>query len=576
MAVLPQSTVQQLNERLFQAADANSAVRVVVDYLAATCDFCMIMPTGNSSAGYEAVVAGEVTGAGGLVEWLEEFAVLHGSTQIHRLEPGQNPTGKPAILVPIGYDSALTGRLFIVTNGEHMDAILTATSLLAAHLHRFQKHANAEELATLRQRSQRLASVNRITSVITAALAQDDVLSLAVELLTDLLEVDHCGVFIFEDNEAVLTMEYPEVGKGAPLRILIEKSATLEMLIHYQTAVIVPDLTVAEDRFDSALHARSSVSTALIAPLTAPHGVIGAISMERRDKSRNFINDERDTLLTIAGQIALARNNADLYQQAVSANRLKSEFLANISHELRTPLNAIIGYSDMLLQGIYGHLNEQQTDRLSRVYNSGVHFLAMIDNLLGLARIEAGRIQMTIEPIPLVELMTGILQDFMERANEKGLSLTLHPTANSQTVYALGDKEALSQIYHNLLDNALKFTREGGIAIQVDRLQVENGRFSADHFVPPFALEDGAWAVVSIRDTGIGIRPEHQAIIFEEFRQGDGSTVREYGGSGLGLALARRMLDLMHGYIWLESIEASGSTFTTLLPLVRPPDAGNT
>ncbi|MCA9908082.1 MAG: HAMP domain-containing histidine kinase [Anaerolineae bacterium] len=573
MAILPQSAVQQLNERLFQAADANSAVQVIVDYLAAVYGFCMIVPTAHSSAGYEAIAAGDDVAADGLIEWIAEFTVEHGPNQSHKLDPDQNPTGKPAVLIPIGYNSVPSGRLFVVTGGDELDTALTTAALLAAHLNRFEKHVDTEELEILRQRSQRLASVNRITSVITAALAQDDVLSLAVELLTDLLEVDHCGVFIFEDDQAVLTMEYPEVDKGATLRIPLENSATLAMLVHYQTAVIVPDLTVAEDRFDTALHARSSVHTALIAPLTAPHGVIGAISIERRDKNHSFINDERDTLLTIAGQIALARNNADLYQQAVSANRLKSEFLANISHELRTPLNAIIGYSDMLLQGIYGNLNDQQIDRLSRVYNSGIQFLAMIDNLLGLARIEAGRIKMTIAPIPLVEMLTSILQEFTERANEKGLSLALHHAAGSETIYALGDKEALSQIYHNLLDNALKFTREGGIAIQIDQLEVQNGQFSATDLVSPFALEDGAWAVVSIRDTGIGIRPEHQAIVFEEFRQGDGSTVREYGGSGLGLALARRMLDLMGGYIWLESVEASGSTFTTLLPLVQPPFA---
>ncbi|MBE0691436.1 MAG: HAMP domain-containing histidine kinase, partial [Anaerolineae bacterium] len=308
-----------------------------------------------------------------------------------------------------------------------------------------------------------------------------------------------------------------------------------------------------------------------------PHGVIGAISVERRDGTRGFTADERDTLLTIAGQIALARTNADLYQQAVSANRLKSEFLANISHELRTPLNAIIGYSDMLLQSIYGELNPQQTDRLSRVFNSGKQLLGMIDNLLGLARIDAGRVTMTLEPVSLVSLLSGITQEFAERAQEKNLSLTLDSKADNGDIYALGDREALSQIYHNMLDNALKFTSEGGITVQIDRLWVENGRLNtgAGHSAPPIKLEDGEWAVVSVQDTGIGIKPEHQSLVFEEFRQGDGSTVRQYGGSGLGLALARRMLDLMNGHIWLESTGSRGSTFTTLLPLGHPDTSSN-
>jgi len=574
MSVLPANEIQQLNTQLFQSADISSAAEAVVDFLVRQGAACLLALVAGESGQLDVVATSGLAADADWLEWLAQFDAAHSEPNTYALDAGATPSGKPAYMLPIARDSARLGWVLVVAAQERVEIAAQAVSLLAAHLRALQAE---QEMAVLKQRARRVTSVNRITAVISSALAQDDVLSLAVELLSDLLEVDHCGVFILADDRATLTMEYPSDGEHEELHIPLSSSDTLEALIHYQTAVIVPDLTAGKERdpFATAIHKRSDVYTALIAPLTAPNGVIGAISVERRDPNRNFTADERDTLLTIAGQIALARTNADLYQQAISANRLKSEFLANISHELRTPLNAIIGYSDMLLQNIYGELTSQQTDRISRVYNSGKQLLNMIDNLLGLARIDAGRITMTLAPISLMNLMSDITEAFTERAQEKNLTLTCN--VDSGDVYALGDQEALSQIYHNLLDNALKFTSEGGITVQINRLWVENGELldRDGRSTPPIELEDGEWAVISVQDTGIGIKPEHQALVFEEFRQGDGSTVRQYGGSGLGLALARRMLDLMHGHIWLESTGTQGSTFTTLLPLGHPDAPSN-
>ncbi|MCC6614366.1 MAG: HAMP domain-containing histidine kinase [Anaerolineae bacterium] len=575
MSVLPTNEMQQLNTQLFQATDVGSAAQAVADALAQQSETCLIALASSDTNTFDLPAASGMAADATWAAWIGQFDAAHGESKTVALEANENPSGRPAFMIPIADNDARAGWFFVVTTEDKLNVAIQAVALLAAHLRALQAE---QEMAVLKQRARRVTSVNRITAVISSALAQDDVLSLAVELLSDLLEVDHCGVFIFEDNKAALTMEYPADSEREDLHIPLGSSATLEALVHYQTAVIVPDLAAvqASDPFAAALRQRIDVQTALIAPLTAPLGVIGAISVERRDGNRGFTADERDTLLTIAGQIALARTNADLYQQAISANRLKSEFLANISHELRTPLNAIIGYSDMLLQNIYGDLTPQQTDRISRVHNSGNQLLNMIDNLLGLARIDAGRITMTLEPISLMSLLSAVTESFNERAQEKNLSLTLNCHAEGGDVYALGDKEALSQIYNNLLDNALKFTSEGGITVQIDRLWVEHGKLQdAQHSTPPIELEDGEWAVVSIQDTGIGIKPEHQVLVFEEFRQGDGSTVRQYGGSGLGLALARRMLDLMHGHIWLESTGEQGSTFTTLLRLGHPDAPAN-
>jgi signal transduction histidine kinase len=432
------------------------------------------------------------------------------------------------------------------------------------------------DLAMLSQRSRRLASVNRITGVISSALTREDVLGLSVEYLTELLDADHCSVFLFESDTAVLQAEFPQTHAPADRRSFrISESGALSALVRYQTAVHISDLQAnTVDAATQAAFAKEGLRTVLIAPLTSQVGVIGSISVERRDVERAFSEEARDTLLTIAGPIALALNNADLYQQAVSANRLKSEFLANISHELRTPLNAIIGYSDMLLQGIYGELSAQQVDRVTRVHNSGKQLLGMIDNVLGLARLEAGRIQLDIVPTGMMDTLRTVVGNMQPLADEKGLTLHLVGAAELEPPFVLSDSRALTQILVNLIDNALKFTHEGGITICPRRLSIYQQR--PIYGIPPpenAQIPDGDWATIEIADTGIGIQAEHQAIIFDEFRQADGSTIRQYGGSGLGLALTSRLLSLMGGCIWLTSEAGKGSVFTVALPL--DPDPAN-
>jgi signal transduction histidine kinase/CheY-like chemotaxis protein len=423
-------------------------------------------------------------------------------------------------------------------------------------------------VALVSQRSRRLASVNRITAVISSALAQDMILALAVEMLPELMDSAHCTVFMFEDQDAVIYAEAPTT-ESIGTRTRRDTSMVFDALVRYPTAVIVPDVESEDvDENTRAIYAPANARTVLMAPLATQRGVIGGISVERSDHTHVFTEEERDTFLTIAGQIALALNNAELYHDAVSANRLKSEFLANISHELRTPLNAIIGYSDMLLQGIYGDLTAQQLDRLGRVNNSGKHLLGMIDNVLALARIEAGRVNFSLEPTALHDLLRQSCDDVGARAQEKHLTITLQP--DDEQLQIMADRAALGQIIGNLLDNAIKFTHEGGIEIRFSRLSLHHNvaLFGA---APPadMTIPDGEWVAINIADTGIGIKPEHQQIIFDEFRQADGSTMREYGGAGLGLALARRLLTLMNGFIWLKSETGVGSTFTILLPIAE-------
>jgi len=226
------------------------------------------------------------------------------------------------------------------------------------------------------------------------------------------------------------------------------------------------------------------------------------------------------------------------------ANRLKSEFLANMSHELRTPLNAIIGYSQLMLDGIDGPLNEQQIADLKRVTTAGSTLLGLINGLLDIAKIEAGRMEIGQERVDIPAAVTKVADLVRPTAEAKNVALwTVLPPGLPA---ALADPPRFDQILTNLVANAVKFTERGSVTIA--------------------ARAFGGEVVVSVTDTGIGIAREAQGYVFEEFRQEDASTTRQYGGTGLGLAIAKKLVELQGGRIWLESTAGIGSTFSFALP----------
>ncbi|HEY8805983.1 MAG TPA: ATP-binding protein [Candidatus Limnocylindria bacterium] len=248
----------------------------------------------------------------------------------------------------------------------------------------------------------------------------------------------------------------------------------------------------------------------------------------------------------------LERANADLENTNVElsrANRLKSEFLANMSHELRTPLNAIIGYSQLMLDGIDGSLTEQQVTDLRRVTTAGSTLLGLINGLLDIAKIEAGRMEIERKSV-FVELAAAKVVDLIRpTAEAKGIAISLDMPRDLPAASA--DPQRFDQILTNLVANAVKFTERGLITI-------------------------GAHAgvgeiVVSVTDTGIGIAPEAQGYIFDEFRQEDASTTRQFGGTGLGLAIAKKLVELQGGRIWLESTPGRGSTFSFTIAVAAGP-----
>jgi signal transduction histidine kinase len=253
-----------------------------------------------------------------------------------------------------------------------------------------------------------------------------------------------------------------------------------------------------------------------------------------------------------------ARNEV-LEQQLQAAGQYRSDFLDNLGHKLRTPLNSIAGYTELLQSGIYGDLNDKQVDRLGKIQRNGETLLDLINNMLDLNKINAGRLELNQTTFEVNMLVDQVLSRTEPRREECGLKLEATVPPDLPPIH--GDQFRLCQVLTQLVDNALKFTLEGQIAIQSQAIHV-NGGVSPD-FPLPFKgwLGDGEWVIIEVIDTGIGIAPEDQAKIFDEFYQVADPRFEEVIGTGLGLTIAKRLVELHEGVLWLRSIPDQGSTF---------------
>jgi GAF domain-containing protein/anti-sigma regulatory factor (Ser/Thr protein kinase) len=299
------------------------------------------------------------------------------------------------------------------------------------------------------------------------------------------------------------------------------------------------------------LLARFGFRASLAVPLLREDRIVGALVV-RRKSIGEFRPEVIDLLKTFATQSVLAIQNARLFReiedksrQIEAANRHKSEFLANMSHELRTPLNAIIGFSEVLGERMFGELNEKQAEYTEDILSSGRHLLSLINEILDLSKVEAGRMELELATFDLPLAIDNARTFVRERATKHGINLDV--TVDERLGDFVGDERKIKQILLNLLSNAVKFTPEGG-RIGINARQT-----------------DGA-VEISVSDTGIGIAPEDQAKIFEEFRQVGGDYAHKKEGTGLGLTLAKKFVELHGGIIWVESEVGKGSTFTFTLP----------
>jgi len=405
-----------------------------------------------------------------------------------------------------------------------------------------------------------LTALGDVGRAVSSTLDLDTVLTTIVSRAVQLAEMDAGGIYEYDEAAEVFrlraTQNLPEefLAIARPMAIRKGEGATGRLAVTREP-VQVPDIT-APDVYQSRLRdvlLRLGHRAVLSVPLLAEDHIVGSLNVARA-RPGDFPSDLIDLLKTFATQSALAIQNARLFReieiksrQLEVASQHKSEFLANMSHELRTPLNAIIGFSEVLTDRMFGELNEKQEEYIKDIYASGTHLLSLINDILDLSKIEAGRMELELTDFHLPTALDNALTLVRERAGRRNINLQMSVDERLGEVRA--DERKIRQVVLNLLSNAIKFTSEGG--------RIEVGAVPRDEFVE-----------VSVSDTGVGIAPQDQEAVFEEFRQ-VGTAEKKAEGTGLGLTLCRKFIELHGGRIWVKSQVGMGSTFTFTIPVRR-------
>ena len=405
-----------------------------------------------------------------------------------------------------------------------------------------------------------LKALGEVGQAVSSSLDLETVLETIVARAVDLSGTD-CGV-IYEYDDAAQEfnlrashrMEDEAVEALRATRIRAGEGAAGQAAIT-RAPVQIPDTFDQRERSTSRIRPllnRLGYRSLLTVPLLREQQILGGLTVWRR-QAGEFDPEVVNLLQTFATQSALAIHNARLFREIQAkgreleaANRHKSEFLANVSHELRTPLNAVIGFSEVLLEKLFGELNDKQNEYVDDILSSGRHLLSLINDILDLSKIEAGHMELELTRFDLPSALDNALVLIRERASRHGVKL--ERVVDEQLGDFLGDERKIKQVLVNLLSNAVKFTPEGG------KIQVRP------------ALDNGA-VKISVSDTGIGIAPQDQDIIFEEFRQVGSDYAQKREGTGLGLTLTRKFVEMHGGKIWVESEPGKGSTFTFTLPI---------
>jgi signal transduction histidine kinase len=402
----------------------------------------------------------------------------------------------------------------------------------------------------------RLTALGDVGRAVSSSLDLEQVLTTIVSRAVQISGMDAGAIYEYDEPAEVFHLRATEglpdeFLESAP--VLRKGEGVTGQLAVMLAPVQIPDISVAGAYQSRARDVLLSLGlrAAFAVPLLHEGRVVGGLAVNRRVPGE-FPQDIVDLLQTFATQSALAIQNARLFReieeksrQLELASKHKSQFLANMSHELRTPMNAVLGYTDLILDNIFGDVPEAIRDTLERVKANGQHLLGLINDVLDLSKIEAGQLTLSLTDYSMGEIVQAVVSAVESLAAEKKLALKAMVPADLPP--GRGDERRLTQVLLNLAGNAIKFTDEGGVSIEA-------------------RISDGAF-VVSVSDTGPGISEADRQTIFEEFQQADSSSTRKKGGTGLGLSISRRIVELHGGRLWMESAVGVGSTFHFTVPL---------
>jgi signal transduction histidine kinase len=406
-----------------------------------------------------------------------------------------------------------------------------------------------------------LTALGEVSRAVSSTLDLDTVLATIVSRAVELSGSDQGIVYEFDEGSQVfharaahrITPEHLETVRAAPIRLGEGAIGRAGVIREPVQVAEIQDESQPVARQVRELLVHEGMRSLLAVPLIREQRLLGGLVILRRERGA-FSTEVVAILQTFATQSVLAIQNARLFReladkshQLEAASQHKSEFLANMSHELRTPLNAIIGFSEVLSEKMFGDLNEKQEEYLKDIYASGTHLLSLINDILDLSKIEAGRMELELTDFHLPTALDNALTLVRERAGRRSIALQMNVDERLGEVRA--DERKIRQVVLNLLSNAIKFTPGGG-------------------WIEVTAVPRDELVEVSVRDTGVGIAPEDQEAVFEEFRQ-VGTAERKAEGTGLGLTLCRKFVELHGGRIWVKSQVGTGSTFTFTIPVRR-------
>ena len=446
-----------------------------------------------------------------------------------------------------------------VKTGDELEALADQFNDMAGRLQ--ESYADLENKVEIRthelaQSVAELRALGEVSQAVNSTLDLNEVLNTIVSKAVQLSDTDAGAIYDYDeakgefglrstygmDDELIAAIKERHVHIGdAGIGHAAAQRAPLQIAdVQKEPASEVLDVVI-----------RAGFRALLFIPLIGPEGIVGALVVRRR-RPGEFAKQTIDVLQTFAAQSVLAIQNARLFQeigdksrQLEVASQHKSQFLANMSHELRTPLNAILGYTELILDDIYGETPAKMRGVLERVQRNGKHLLGLINDVLDLSKIEAGQLTLSLADYSLKDVVHSVFAAVESLADEKKLALRIEVPNNLPV--GRGDERRLTQVLLNLVGNAIKFTDQGEVAIKAS---ATNGAYT-----------------LSVCDTGPGIPPADQAKIFEEFQQADSSATKKKGGTGLGLSIARRIVELHGGRMWVESEVGKGATFSINLPV---------